>query len=135
MSVVKKLLKPSVTTPCDLVHFCPYPGRLVQRLVWDRHGDKYNHNGVIVKKGVVDPRFRHPRKGIHDRVAQGAELWAHDVNLAQMLNLYLTVCEWYFEAEDPALIWEIEKGSQQKYGLAGNVLVELTDRHRNTNPR
>ncbi|KAL8927693.1 MAG: hypothetical protein Q9208_002108 [Pyrenodesmia sp. 3 TL-2023] len=110
MSLLQTSLKRiSTVIPTNLIHFGSFPGRLVQRA--NPPEDCWN-NEVIVKKGKVDAG-NDPK-----HVYQGASLWKPDYTLAKVIAWYLkSESEWHYPEEDPAMIWEVPKGTRIPPGL------------------
>ncbi|KAL8968474.1 MAG: hypothetical protein Q9197_004861 [Variospora fuerteventurae] len=71
-----------------------------------------NYNScIVIRKGLVDPDYGWREDGWRDSVAQGASLWKPGFQLAELVASHYHSTNWFSEAEDPAMIWEIPKGT------------------------
>lgn len=120
--------------PMDLVHFSSFPGRFI----WKASRTMGNYNScIVVRKGLVDPDYgwredgwwetgrvfllRHSTKRkLRGHVAQGASLWKPGFQLAELVAAHYHSTNWFSEAEDPAMIWEIPQGETRLAGSSSS---------------
>ncbi|KAL8987183.1 MAG: hypothetical protein Q9177_003589 [Variospora cf. flavescens] len=112
--------------PMDLVHFSSFPGRFI----WKASRTMGNYNScIVIRKGLVNPDYGWREDGWRDTgrgfllrqstkrklrghvVAQGASLWKPGFQLAELVAAHYHSTNWFSEAEEPAMIWEIPKGT------------------------